>query len=140
MEGFAEVGAGRGDGLRWTIWTGRYPGDPDLFTLVERAWVDRGASHTSGFAGPLPTPDEPVQWWQGSADDLPIFLLARSRHSVIALRVELSDSSQLVLPIPALVDSRGLRYVAAPMPSWVNAVQGTDDQPHLRAPAGQPGT
>ena len=133
LEGFDEVGTGHADGLRWTIRTGHNPGDPDLFTFVERAWVERGPSHGSGFAGPLPTPEQPVQWWQGAADDLPVFLLARSRHSVSALRVELSDGSHMVLPMPELVESRGLRYLTAPMPSSVNTVQVADLTPNDEA-------
>jgi hypothetical protein len=116
------------DGLSWVVVCEDGKND-ELYTFLRVYSGNELLVAGSGFGGPKLYPGQIMNEWRGRTDDLPYFVMARTRPDVerVVAITDLGLEVELTLSEP--VERYGMRFAAAGIPSGHMPMQ-------LRAEAG----
>jgi D-erythronate 2-dehydrogenase len=101
-------------GLRWVVVVSG--DDEDLYTMLQVYRDDQKVVAGSGFGGPRLPSDSVMNEWRGQTDDLPCFVMARTRPDVDRVVATTDRGSEVVLALSPPVEQFGLRFAAAALP------------------------
>lgn len=100
-------------GLRWVVVA--QGSDEDFYTML-RVYRDGRQVAGSGFGGPKLQRDSVLNEWRGRTDDLPYFVMARTRPEVDRVVATTKRGTEITLALSPLVEVFGLRFAAAALP------------------------
>jgi hypothetical protein len=103
-------------GLSWVVVCENGKND-ELYTFLRVYSGNELLVAGSGFGGPKLYPGQIMQEWRGRTDDLPYFVMARTRSDVerVVAITDLGVEVELTLSEP--VERYGLRFAAAGLPA-----------------------
>lgn len=100
-------------GLRWAVVAS---GSDAAFYTMLHVYRDGRQVQGSGFGGPKLHGESVLNEWRGQKDDLPYFVMARTRPEVDRVVATTTRGTEVPLALSPVVAAFGLRFAAAALP------------------------